>query len=333
MIPTAKVGPALKAFLNFSIQVNQAVLLEGPAGVGKTEIVQEVARENKLECLVLNLSILEPTDLTGLPVTVGGKTQYAQPVLLPSAKEGVLFVDEINRSDKSMQNPLLQLITLKRLNNYVLPAGQRIIAACNPDQDDAYHTQELDLALKSRFVRVRVEPDERLWADWARKNGVHHFVVEFVRATPKLFDSEYSNPRAWFCISKALQQYEAGMCPYEVFQLTVQGRVGATLSKAFLQMLRKPHAVLPPKPEEVLRNYRRVRGRVKALAQAGQTSQLHSLTCQVLALLQDPDCESKVRASTKALGNLRALRSDLPAEYRRKIDQHLPWLKNGGKPR
>lgn len=79
MIPTAKVGPALKAFLNFSIQVNQAVLLEGPAGVGKTEIVQEVARENKLECLVLNLSILEPTDLTGLPVTVGARLNTPSP--------------------------------------------------------------------------------------------------------------------------------------------------------------------------------------------------------------------------------------------------------------
>lgn len=328
MIATLKVGPKLKALLTLGIQVRQAVLLEGPTGVGKTEVICELARDLNLECLILNLSILEPTDLTGLPVIKRGRTSYAPPSFLPTGGAGILFLDEINRVGRMLLNPCLQLITLRRLNQYQLPEGWHILAACNPDGDDAYNVEEMDLALKSRFIRVRVAPDPRLWAAWAEAHNVHPAVIQYVRSTPKVFDSGFSNPRAWTHISDLLRRYEAGGHDREVLLPAIQGRLGAALAQGFMKSLREAKSLIPPNPEEVLRNYNKVRNRIKALKKRGDTAQLHSLVVQILSILQDPDREAKVRRSAKTISALKTFRGDLPAEFRQTLDERIPWVAN-----
>src|SRR5262249_30863948 len=77
------VGPRLERVLTVAYRARRAVLLEGPTGVGKSEIVRSVADALGMETIVLDLSLLEPPDLVGLPVVRDGRTEYALPRALP----------------------------------------------------------------------------------------------------------------------------------------------------------------------------------------------------------------------------------------------------------
>src|SRR5689334_8426044 len=77
------IGPRVEAVLEVAYRARRAVLLEGPTGIGKSELVTQVAKKLGIACTVLDLSLLEPPDLVGLPVIEEGRTRYALPRFLP----------------------------------------------------------------------------------------------------------------------------------------------------------------------------------------------------------------------------------------------------------
>ena len=76
------------------------VMLWGPPGIGKSDLVREVAARHGVPVIDLRLSQLEPSDLRGIPFRVDGLVEWAVPALLPDAVRhgpaGILFLDEIN---------------------------------------------------------------------------------------------------------------------------------------------------------------------------------------------------------------------------------------------
>ena len=99
------------------------ILLEGPPGVGKSEIVGRVASDLGIECITIDLSLCEPSDLVGLPRLEGDRTEFVPPATLPRSGEGLLVFEELNRAERFVQGPVLQLLSARRLNSYELPAG------------------------------------------------------------------------------------------------------------------------------------------------------------------------------------------------------------------
>lgn len=329
MIPTVKVGPLLKELILLAIRAVQCVLLKGPTGVGKTQVIHQAADELGMECRVLNLSVHEPADITGLPYIKKGKTHFAQPNFLPDreTRGGLLFLDEINRNGREMTSVSMQLMLDRRVNAYKLPDTWRVMAACNPDNGE-YHVEPIDPALACRFMEIQVVPDLKFWLEWAMANGVHPIVIEYARSTPKIFSSTMSNPRAWASVSALLAQYELGGYSKELLVPAIQSKVGIEHGLAFAKLYKNPTCALPPKPMDVIRNYSRVRSRVKALTNAGDTSVLNSLVTQVLTALQDPDLEHEVRGTRRLVNNLNSFKGALPAEFALVLDRALPWLNN-----
>src|SRR4051812_6711542 len=78
------IGPRVVEVLDLAYRARRPVLLEGPTGVGKSQIVTEFARQRGVGVVAPDLSLLEPPDLVGLPVIKGGRTHYASPAELPS---------------------------------------------------------------------------------------------------------------------------------------------------------------------------------------------------------------------------------------------------------
>ncbi len=117
------VGPRLEKVLTVAYRARRAVLLEGPTGVGKSEIIRRVAEQLGIETTVLDLSLLEPPDLVGLPIVRDGRTEYALPHVLPRDGAGILLLEELNRAERYIQQPALQLLSARRLHEYELPAG------------------------------------------------------------------------------------------------------------------------------------------------------------------------------------------------------------------
>jgi hypothetical protein len=130
------IGPRVVEVLELAYRARRPILLEGPTGIGKSQIVAEFARASGLELVVLDLSLLEPPDLVGLPMIADGRTHYASPAELPTAGCGVLMLEELNRAEIPVMQPALQLLSARRLHAYELPPGWICVAAINPEDGD-----------------------------------------------------------------------------------------------------------------------------------------------------------------------------------------------------
>ena len=108
----------------------QPVCLWGAPGIGKSQIVQQTAAAQGLVCHDVRAVLLDPVDLRGLPHVNGdGRAHWAIPEFLPQQGSGVLFLDELNRAPTLVQNACFQLVLDRRLGEYVLPDGWRVVAA------------------------------------------------------------------------------------------------------------------------------------------------------------------------------------------------------------
>ena len=195
------IGPRVIELLDAAYRARRPVLLEGSTGIGKSQIVSEFARGRGLGVVVLDLSLLEPPDLVGLPVIEGGRTRYASPAELPSQGCGVLMLEELNRAEIPVMQPALQLLSARRLHAYELPEGWTCVAAINPEDGD-YQVNRLDPALRSRFLQLSVCADRDTWLGWAARTNVHPVIARIARDHADVF--EQAPPRSWTYASDLL---------------------------------------------------------------------------------------------------------------------------------
>jgi hypothetical protein len=239
MGPIMKVAAGVPAVrqIKLAYEANLAVLMHGRHGVGKSEIIHSAAAELGIDVVVRDLSVMEPPDLIGIPrVEADGRTHYAPPAFLPTGGRGLLVFEELNRAPRYVVAPCLQLLTARCLNDYALPPGWVPCGAVN-DADDGYQVEDLDPALLSRFVRIKIEADQKAWCAWARTANVHPKVVAFVEGNPNIFKDPQSNPRAWTYVSRLLQAADAGSYSPDELVVAVAGLVGETWSGAFAESL------------------------------------------------------------------------------------------------
>lgn len=145
--------PALLPELNDYARKGYNVFLIGEMGVGKTTEVLRVCQEEKLNLLYFSGGTMDPyVDFVGIPKPVGeGETlrlEFAKKLDLKEAE--IIFIDELNRSDKHVQNGLLEIIQFKKINGTPLPKLKLVWGAINPDNGD-YKVDKLDPALQDRF--------------------------------------------------------------------------------------------------------------------------------------------------------------------------------------
>jgi len=312
-----KAGKQVIEALALAYRAGTPVLLIGRHGIGKSQLFEQAAQSLGVDCIVRDLSLMEPPDLVGLPYQEGGRTRYAPPFFLPGDGKGLLVFEELNRCERYMRAPCLQLLTARRLNDYVLPKGWLPVAAINP-AGDAYDVNEIDPALLSRFARIEVEPSVPEFLAWAEANGVHQAVLKYVGSVEGVFESGESNPRAWTCLSDLLKAHEveAGVSEGVLLAL-MAGLVGEIHATAFLQSYLGKAAALTleeilASPRKALRIARewKARKRTDLLAATARGIQVDLQSSDVCAGLCDEPAKVKL---------LRDFSGELPADLARPI--------------
>lgn len=208
----------------------------GAPGTGKSSIVREIARRAGLPVLDIRASLLDPTDLRGIPAIQDGAATWCPPSFLPQQKDppGVLFLDEINAAPPLVQASLYQLVLDRRVGEYQLPPGWWIVAAGNRQHDKAI-TFRMSSALTNRFVHLEIEPDVNDWRDWAIGKGLDPLVVSFIGVRPELLiqdpgnSAAYPTPRSWEMLSDVLRTFGS----YADASDVVAGVVGAAAAIEF----------------------------------------------------------------------------------------------------
>jgi hypothetical protein len=184
-----------------------AVAVLGEAGIGKTEVLRQVAEALGLAHLSVNVACMGVEDLTGLPYRIDKCTHWTRPHWYPGeGTEGVLVLEDFNRvGDRGVLNSLMPLLLDRQLNGHALPPGWRIAATLNPAR--GYAVQALDAAQLGRMALVPMDVDPEGVVAWGWKNGVNPVVLEFLAENPSYVhqvpadgseECAWPSPRTWF---------------------------------------------------------------------------------------------------------------------------------------
>lgn len=198
--------------LEVLLNLRQPVFLWGAPGVGKSQVVAQVAARKGLRLVDVRAVLLDPVDLRGIPrIDAQGNAVWCPPSFLPRQGQGILFLDELNAAPPLVQAACYQLILDRRLGEYQLPEGWSIVAAGNRESDRAV-VQRMPTALANRLVHLDFDPDLDDWLEWAKVQGIVPQLRAFLRFRPRLlhdFDPKrneraFPSPRSWDFVSRIL---------------------------------------------------------------------------------------------------------------------------------
>ena len=238
--------------------LSQGVFLWGPPGVGKSDLVKQLADEKQIELVDIRLPLLDPIELRGLPTVdeENGIARWLPPDFLPKGDSppGILFLDEINAAAPSIQASAYQLVLDKKIGTYELPKGWVVIAAGNRTNDRSV-AYRLPTALANRFTHLEIVPKLDEWTSWGWKNDIDPMIISFLKIhselllsfNPKKNDVAFPSPRSWAFVSKLKSLRNEDI---NLYLSTVAGTIGVSASQQFLAFLNYRDEL--PNPEDIL---------------------------------------------------------------------------------
>lgn len=257
------------------LSTGEVPLIVGESGIGKTALSKEIAQENNWSLIVINGNLLKEGEIGGLPTIesyagVNAKedqvekkaTVYAIHHKLREIDEEIsqgktvlLFIDEINRCEHTVQQELMNLVLNREINGYKLPEDVKILAAMNPSSkygsDFDYQVVDMDAAQENRFVWLYMEPHYKQWIDWAIEAGIEQKVIEFISTFPEYLhkineDDLRATPRSYERISSSYKIYKENKdsIPRSVFLNVVKGNVGRLIAEEFVSFVESDYSPL-----------------------------------------------------------------------------------------
>ena len=231
----------IKNSLDGLIESQIPVFVWGSPGIGKSSIIKQIAKDKGLEFVDLRLSLLDPTDLKGIPFfdKDNHEAVWASPNFLPKEpnSKGILFLDEINTAPPSVQASAYQLVLDRKVGDYELPKGWSIVAAGNHESDRGV-VYRMPPPLANRFVHLNMEVSFEDWKSWAYGSDIDSTIIAFLHYdSSRLFDFDptdnqksFPTPRSWEYVDKIL----ASKIDEALLLEVISGAVGAESATAFV---------------------------------------------------------------------------------------------------
>jgi len=223
------------------------LIIRGAPGIGKSQIVRQVADELGIEFRDIRLAQMDAVDVRGLPSvdTKNHSMEWNPPDFWPRDpnSKGILFLDELLSVDRSLQTCIYQLVLDRCLGDtYKVPDGWYICAAGNRIEDRATAVT-MSSALANRFMHVELAEDSEEWARWAINAGINPSVVGFIRYRPEMLhhmDGEnlecgWPSPRSWEKVSHMVDIMEKTKAQKTIIKKIVYGLVGPGAGSEFME--------------------------------------------------------------------------------------------------
>lgn len=208
------------------------LLIIGPPGIGKTAIMEQVARECEIGIVSYTITHHTRQSAIGLPYIekreYGGKdysiTEYTMSEIIASVykkmeetglSEGILFIDEINCVSETLAATMLQFLKEKSFGNHTVPKGWIIVTAGNPPEYNK-SVREFDIVTLDRVRKINVTEDYKVWKEYAYQQSIHEGIItyldlkkeNFYRVETMVDGKEFVTARGWEDLSKILITYE-----------------------------------------------------------------------------------------------------------------------------
>lgn len=184
--------------LRAAIKNREPMLLVGSPGIGKTDLVGDVAREQDQEFIVSHPRVENPTNVAGFPwADHGAKRAKFLPYglvgqVLDTTKPTVWLWDDLGQASKDTQAAYMQWALCRKCGEHVLPDHVTIVGATNDRQHGA--GASMLEPLKGRFLIAPVEPERDDWIGWAAAHRLPEDILAFIAFRPNVLNSAKPRP-------------------------------------------------------------------------------------------------------------------------------------------
>lgn len=330
---------SLKEALLLCREAGVTAFVWGRHGLGKSSAVRQLCDSMEAGMVDMRCSQMEAPDLRGLPDREinadgsSGRTFYLPPADLPSETkcspsctlfrqggkkheccikreaagqigcQGVLLLDELNRSEDDVIQATFQLVLDKAIGTYKLPRGWSIVVAGN--YMEGYTVNNFgDPAFLSRFAHLDLTAGDGYmedWTDYMKKNcgegNTADKILQFVgfndahlmgkHEADKGFSIQPS-PRSWEMVAKVENASLAGGFSRAVTIEVIGGLIGGELARQFERFTTEVV------PKEIIANFKAVKDKVKRLSRNQQVGLVWGVVSNAKELGKDKKDEPKM---------------------------------------
>ena len=244
-------------------RIQEPAYVDGPPGIGKSEIMQQVAREDGYIYIDVRALLKDPVDLKGIPyLDSAGRTHWGSAAFLPptdSKEKYLINLEELQAAPQAVQIALYQLILDRGIDSYRLPEGASVMA-CGNRRSDGGLFHPFPRALRDRFWHLHLEVEPKQWAQWAIDNDVAVEVIMFIMFKPDLLYQQqeelendyyqedeqeaFPTPRSWTKVSNYLKAY--GDPHHSIALQLIGGKVGPGPAREFWTFMQQWRELADP---------------------------------------------------------------------------------------
>lgn len=213
---------------------HRPVLIEGPPGVGKTDIVAQAAAEMDVQYQETNLTCHDAGDIK-FPIVKDGNVTWRNSLFPEGDFNGICNIDEIGQADIPVMKATCQVVLSRRIGQSIIAPGAMFVGCTNRQKDRA-GANRIITPLLSRFIRLPIDVSLSDWTEWANGNGIDHRIISFLQWKPSLLhqfdpdktEEQFPCPRTWHIASDAM-----GAVAYELLLDNLEGCLGKSAAAEF----------------------------------------------------------------------------------------------------
>lgn len=227
----------LKKIIPARLDRNINILITGAPGIGKSDIISQIAADNNYNLIISHPVTADPTDYKGLP-TVSNNTAVFLPyadlsALITADKPTIFFIDDLGQAMPSVQAAIMQLVLARQINGHKIADCVRFIAATNRVADRAGVSGILE-PLKGRFEIIELTPNLDDFKSYCFANNINSILPAFLDYRPDLLHSfkpsasltNSPSPRNWVRTASIIDDTEKNLIPADCITELCAGNVG-----------------------------------------------------------------------------------------------------------